>query len=153
MTSIDPETLPYRPCAGVVLFNREGKVLVGKRTHAGGDVPNHAWQLPQGGMDEGEEPIDAALRELYEETSVKSVSILTAAPDWIIYDLPDELMGKAFKGKYRGQKQRWFAFLFEGEESEINVLEPAGGEHEAEWRQGTTAVRPPRAHAKDGDRH
>lgn len=135
--AIDRETLPYRPCAGVVLFNRQGKVFLGKRVQSGGDVPAHAWQLPQGGIDKGEEPIDAALRELFEETSVRTASILTAAPDWIIYDVPDDMLGKAYKGKFRGQKQRWFAMLFEGEDDEIDVLHPGGGEHPAEfedWR-------------------
>lgn len=133
----DRDSLPYRPCAGTVVFNKDGQVLIGRRAVKGGDVPADAWQLPQGGIDKGEEPIDAALRELYEETSIRSVSILTAAPDWIYYDLPDDLLGKAFKGKYRGQKQMWFAFAFEGDESEIDVVHPGGGEHPAEfdaWR-------------------
>jgi putative (di)nucleoside polyphosphate hydrolase len=135
--TIDRESLPYRDCAGAVVFNRQGLVFIGRRNDVSpvdGDVG--AWQFPQGGIDKGEEPVDAAIRELYEETSIRSVTILTAAPDWITYDLPDELLGKALKGKYRGQRQRWFAFAFEGEDSEINVLN-SGDLHASEfdaWR-------------------
>ena len=131
------ETLPYRPCAGMAVFNTKGEVFIGKRVSEPDDPEEEAWQLPQGGIDKNEEPVDAALRELFEETSIKTISILTAAPDWIYYDLPEEFIGVALKGKYRGQKQRWFAFLFEGDESEINILNPGGGAHEAEfdaWR-------------------
>ena len=131
------ETLPYRDCAGAVVFNRQGQVFIGRRNDISPDEGDAgAWQFPQGGMDEGEEPIDAALRELYEETSIRSVEILTAAPDWIFYDLPDELLGAALKRKYRGQRQRWFALLFNGADSEVDVLSPGGG-HRAEfsaWR-------------------
>lgn len=131
------EDMPYRDCAGCAVFNRDGKVLLGRRADMKNEPDAEAWQLPQGGIDDDEEPIDAALRELYEETSIRSVSILTAAPDWIEYDLPDDLLGKALKGKYRGQRQRWFALLFEGDESEINVAAPGGGKHHSEfstWR-------------------
>lgn len=135
--SDDLPDLPYRECAGVALFNRQGQVFIGQRAPAKNVTFMDAWQLPQGGIDKGEEPIDAAIRELYEETSVTSCSILTAAPDWITYDLPKDLIGKALKGKYRGQKQKWFAMLFEGDEAEINVTTPAEGAHPAEftaWR-------------------
>lgn len=127
------DDLPYRDCAGVVVFNREGKVFVGQRKADKKKTSEYAWQFPQGGIDEGEEPVDAALRELYEETSISSISILTAAPNWILYDLPMEILGKALKGRYRGQRQKWFAVLFEGEESEIDVLAPAEGTHPAEF--------------------
>lgn len=135
------DILPYRDCVGVALFNRKGEVFVGRRK-AGVHWENRdelqtPWQMPQGGIDAGEDPLAAAVRELYEETSVSSASLLTEAPEWIFYDLPDDALGKALKGKYRGQRQRWFAFAFTGEDSEINVDTPGGGEHKAEfddWR-------------------
>ena len=127
------QKLPYRNCVGCVLFNKDGKVFIGQRIAGGQGALAHSWQFPQGGIDRDEEPLDAALRELYEETSVRSVSLLKAAPNWIFYDLPDELVGVALKGKYRGQRQKWFAFLFEGNEHEINVAQPANGTHPAEF--------------------
>ena len=133
---VDRSAMPYRACAGVALFNRDGKVLIGRRIDHPEDDPK-AWQMPQGGIDKGEEPIDAAIRELYEETNVSSIALLTAAPDWVQYDLPDEALGLALKGKYRGQRQQWFAVLFEGEDDEIDIANPGGGAHRAEfsaWR-------------------
>ena len=88
--------------------------------------------MPQGGIDKGEEPYPAALRELYEETGMRRVSLVAEAPGWFTYDLPRELVGLAFKGKYRGQTQKWFALRFEGDESEIAINPPPGG-HEAEF--------------------
>lgn len=131
---VDRESLPYRDCVGLAIFNGRGEVFVG---HRKGITDEHAWQMPQGGIDEGEDPLRCAMRELYEETSVTSVSLLAEAPEWIYYDLPDEALGVAFKGKYRGQRQRWFAFAFHGDDSEIDVLTPGGGKHKAEfdgWR-------------------
>ena len=133
-----PEDLPYRPCVGVVLFNPQGLVFVGRRT----DGPEHTdsahpWQMPQGGIDAGENPYPAALRELYEETNVRSVEPLAEARDWFTYDLPPELVGHAWKGKFRGQTQKWFALRFTGDESEIDIARPAGGAHPPEfsaWR-------------------
>jgi putative (di)nucleoside polyphosphate hydrolase len=93
--------------------------------------------MPQGGLDEGEDPYEAALRELYEETSVTEASLIREAPDWLTYDLPPDLVGKSWKGRYRGQKQKWFALRFEGKDDEIDVLHPGGGKHKAEfssWR-------------------
>ncbi|MDC9822118.1 RNA pyrophosphohydrolase [Devosia sp. ZB163] len=135
------EDMPYRDCVGVAVFNREGRVFIGRRK-AEGDPESSAalgapWQMPQGGIDKGESAIDAAWRELYEETSIRTADLITEAPDWIYYDLPDEALGIALKGKYRGQRQRWFAFRFTGEESEIDVETPGGGAHPAEfdkWR-------------------
>lgn len=118
MSTIDPSTLPYRPCVGVVLINTEGRVFVGERI----DTPD-AWQMPQGGIDKGEEPEAAALRELWEETGVRAemVEIIGETPDWVHYDLPEHLLGKMWKGKYRGQKQKWFAMRFLGTESDIAI--------------------------------
>lgn len=132
---VDPETLPYRRCVGIMVLNRDGLVWAGRRIAladsemAGTDK---LWQMPQGGIDKGEEPLPAAVRELYEETGMRSVSLLAEAPRWIDYDLPADLVGIALKGKYRGQTQKWFAFRFEGDESEIAIQPPPGG-HEAEF--------------------
>ena len=135
------ETMPYRDCVGTAVFNRDGLVFIGRRKpdEDPEDTSEQGapWQMPQGGIDKGETPIDTAWRELYEETSIRSVKLLAEAPDWIHYDLPDEALGIALKGKYRGQRQRWFAFAFTGDESEIDVLHPGGGKHPAEfdaWR-------------------
>ena len=137
----DRESLPYRDCVGVAVFNRAGEVLIGRRkleddpeTSAKLGAP---WQMPQGGIDKGEDPLKAALRELHEETSITSVSLLAEAPEWIYYDLPDDALGIALHGRYRGQRQRWFAFAFTGDDSEINVTAPGGGKFPAEfdeWR-------------------
>lgn len=132
---VDPETLPYRPCVGIMVLNAEGLVWAGKRIpEEDGEVAGatQLWQMPQGGIDPGEEPYQAALRELYEETGMRSVSLLAETPDWMRYELPRDLVGIAFKGRYRGQAQRWFAFRFEGPESEIAINPPPGG-HEPEF--------------------
>jgi putative (di)nucleoside polyphosphate hydrolase len=133
--------MPYRDCVGIAVFNAQGQVFLGRRKSAGDPDQSAAhgapWQMPQGGIDAGEDPLRAALRELYEETNVTSVSLLAEAPEWIYYDLPDEALGIAFKGKYRGQRQRWFAFAFTGADSEIDVAAPGGGKFEPEfdaWR-------------------
>lgn len=141
MSKIDRESLPYRDCVGIALFNDNGQVLIGRRKPEG-DPEDSAelgapWQMPQGGIDKGEAPEVAALRELFEETSVRSVEQVAEAPGWIYYDLPEDMLGIALKGKYRGQRQRWFAFRFLGSESEINVTEPGDGSMPAEfetWR-------------------
>jgi putative (di)nucleoside polyphosphate hydrolase len=130
--------LPYRPCVGVMLVNRDGLAFVGRRA-AGGSEPtaNNPWQMPQGGLDAGEDPYAGALRELYEETNVSSVEKIGETADWVTYDLPPELVGVAWKGRYCGQKQKWFALRFTGEDTEINVTSPGGGKHKPEfidWR-------------------
>lgn len=121
---IDRDALPFRPCAGVMLLNREGQVFVGQRL----DSTLEAWQMPQGGIDPGEDPLDAAYRELWEETGVQRAHVeLLAAPEVELeYDLPDDLIGKVWKGKWRGQRQRWFLFrLTAGDEAiDIATAEP-----------------------------
>jgi putative (di)nucleoside polyphosphate hydrolase len=109
--------LPYRPCVGMMLFNREGKVFVGKRI----DQTLEAWQMPQGGIDEGESAREAALRELEEEIGTRSAVFLREYPEWLTYNLPPHLVGVALQGLYRGQKQRWFAMRFLGTDSEIDL--------------------------------
>jgi putative (di)nucleoside polyphosphate hydrolase len=135
MPKIDPETLPYRPCVGALVVNRDGLVFVGHRSDGPEEPegPGTWWQMPQGGIDEGEAPETAVYRELYEETSIKSVSLIAESDDWFLYDLPPELLGKAWKGRYRGQKQKWYALRFEGDDTEIDILTPGGGHHKAEF--------------------
>lgn len=129
--------LPYRSCVGVMLINKDDLVFIGRRrSDADAASDGYSWQMPQGGIDPGEEPYRAALRELYEETSVRSVSLLAEAPDWYAYDLPTMVAGRAWRGRYRGQNQKWFAFRFEGDDSEINIHQPGGGHRPEfdEWR-------------------
>ena len=129
------EDLPYRPCVGIMILNRESLVWAGRRIPDGNseyDGSPQLWQMPQGGIDEGEDPLKAAYRELYEETGMKTVTLLAEAKDWINYDLPPQLIGIGLKGKFRGQTQRWFAFRFEGNENEIAINPPPGG-HEPEF--------------------
>ena len=130
----------YRPCVGVMLLNREGLVFIGRRRNkklVEHVAPGHEWQMPQGGIDEGEEPFAACLRELHEETNVRSAELIAEAPDWYHYDLPRDVAKKSWKGRYQGQRQKWFALRFTGDESEIDINTPAGGAHKAEfdaWR-------------------
>jgi putative (di)nucleoside polyphosphate hydrolase len=132
------EDLPYRPCAGIMLLNREGLAFIGRRKNGPEHVDAvHVWQLPQGGLDPGEDPYPGALRELYEETNVKSVEHLAEIDEWLTYDIPREIVGQAWKGRYRGQTQKWFALRFVGDASEIDIRTPAGGAHKPEfieWR-------------------
>lgn len=126
----DFATLPYRPCAGVMLANRDGHVFVGQRL----DSKLEAWQMPQGGIDPGEDALEAAYRELWEETGVarELVELIAEAPEELSYDLPDELIGTVWKGKWRGQRQRWFLFRFLGQDHDVNI-ETAEPEFRA-WR-------------------
>ena len=111
------KNLPLRLGVGIVLLNSDNKVFVGKRI----DNPVNFWQLPQGGVDKNEDLIYAANRELKEETSVESVKLIKEIDNWLTYELPKNLLGKIWKGKYRGQKQKWFIMRFVGSEGEINI--------------------------------
>jgi putative (di)nucleoside polyphosphate hydrolase len=125
----------------MAVFNAEGRVFIGKRRpeRGGGEHEGarFAWQMPQGGIDPGEAPIDAAYRELYEETNIRSVTLIAEATEWLYYDLPTEFLGRGLKGRFRGQAQKWYALRFTGDAEEINVLAPGGGGHRpefVEWR-------------------
>ncbi len=131
----------YRPCVGIALFNAQGKVFVGQRRSErvpDPEVVPYEWQMPQGGIDPGEDPFEAALRELFEETNIRSVERLAEAPNWYSYDLPSfDATGRVFRGRYRGQIQKWFALRFIGQEHEIDVLAPGEGQFRPEfsdWR-------------------
>ena len=119
-------TLPYRPNVGAVLFDRRGQIFVARRA----DLPNAegapgGWQLPQGGIDENEDPRVAVLRELEEEIGTGQAEIVGEHPEWLTYDLPAELIGRALGGRYRGQRQRWFALRFTGQDADIRLdLDP-----------------------------
>ena len=115
----DPADLPYRPCVGIMLLNRAGQVFVGQRL----DTTLEAWQMPQGGIDPGEEPLDTAIRELGEETGIapEFVELIAEAPREFCYDIPVEMIGKVWKGRYRGQTQRWFLFRFTGTDADIDI--------------------------------
>ena len=136
-SEIRKESLPYRPCVGVMVLNRDGLAFIGRRIDGPEHVDEtHAWQMPQGGVDKGEDPWPAALRELYEETNIRSVEKLGEIDEWLSYDLPSDLIGHAWGGRYRGQTQKWYALRFAGAESEIDIADPGGG-HEpefVEWR-------------------
>jgi len=134
---IAPPDLPYRRCVGIALLSGAGKVFLGRRKQKkkGGErMPGFEWQMPQGGIDAGEEPYQAALRELREETNVRSVERIAEAPDWLSYDLPEAALGR-WRGRYRGQTQRWFLLRLTGDESEIDIHTPDGGAHAAEFDQ------------------
>ena len=135
-------TLPYRDNVGAVLFNAAGLVLVARRA----DMPNAegapgGWQLPQGGMDAGEDPAIAVFRELEEEVGTARAEILAEHPDWLTYDLPDHLIGKALGGKYRGQRQKWFALRFTGVDADIRLDLDPHPEFDA-WRWARLAELP-----------
>ena len=103
-------------------------MFIGRRTSGPEHIDaTHVWQMPQGGIDEGEDPYKAALRELYEETNIRSVEKLGEIAEWLAYDIPRDIVGEAWGGKYRGQKQKWYALRFTGDESEIDIVNPGGG--------------------------
>jgi putative (di)nucleoside polyphosphate hydrolase len=112
-----PAALPYRPGVGVMLLNRDNRVFVAKRI----DMTSEAWQMPQGGIDEGEDPLQTAKRELKEEIGTNHVKLLKESRDWLTYDLPEALVPKIWGGRFRGQQQKWFAMRFLGSDSDINI--------------------------------
>ncbi len=127
--------LPYRPCVGIMLLNNEGKVWIGRRAMKRSvqqDEPG-SWQMPQGGIDEGEDPLPAAMRELEEETGISQVEVIGKTKGWLTYDLPSDLIGKALKGKYRGQKQKWFVMRYLGKDSAIDLAKADDDEFD-DWR-------------------
>jgi putative (di)nucleoside polyphosphate hydrolase len=128
------EELPYRPNVGAVLFNAAGDVLVARRANfPNAEGPAGGWQLPQGGIDDDEDPRGAILRELAEEIGTDAAEIIGEHPDWLTYDLPDDLLGRALGGRYRGQKQRWFALRFLGSDADIRLDADPHPEFDA-WR-------------------
>lgn len=134
---VDPASLPYRPCVGQMVINRDGLVWIGRRPDGEKEPEGRGtwWQMPQGGVDPGEDPAEASRRELYEETAIRSVLQIGETSGWLTYDLPAELIGVAWGGRYRGQKQKWFAYRFTGADSEIRINPPPGLEAEfVEWR-------------------
>lgn len=119
MNAIPPPPPGYRPCVGILLVNRDGGIFVGERL----DTPA-AWQMPQGGIDEGEQPVEAATRELLEETGISSAAVVAVSRDWLTYDLPAKLSRTAWGGRYRGQAQIWVLFRFTGSDAEIDIVTP-----------------------------
>ena len=129
------EITEYRRCVGAMLLNRDGLVWIGRRFDKQNDEgKGQWWQMPQGGIDKGEDPREAVLRELAEETAVTSAEVIAEAPRWYDYDLPAHLIGKSWNGKYRGQTQKWFALRFLGQDSEIDLAPPGHKQEFDRWR-------------------
>ncbi len=135
----DPSTLPYRPCVGIMMVNRDGLVFVGQRIDS---KEGDAWQMPQGGIDPGEDAEQAALRELGEETGVgpEHVQLLARSKEELFYDLPPELAGRMWKGKYRGQRQTWYLARFLGADSDIDIATEHPEFDKWRWTEADTLV-------------
>ncbi len=139
------EDLPYRRCVGLMVLNRAGRAFIGRRIDGPEHIDRtHVWQMPQGGIDAGEDPWPAALRELREETNIRSIERLGEIAEWLTYDIPREIVGQAWNGKYRGQTQKWYALRFTGDDGEIDIAHPAGGHAPefVEWRWESLANLP-----------
>ena len=126
---VDITKLPYRKGVGMMLLNRDHRVFVAKRI----DMTSEAWQMPQGGIDEGEDPRETALRELEEEIGTAKATIIAESKDWLRYDRPEHLTPKNRGGKYRGQEQKWFALRFDGTEKDINIATEHAEFSEYKW--------------------
>lgn len=123
------QNLPYRPCVGIMLLNRDKQVFVARRI----DMTSEAWQMPQGGVDDGEDASTTAMRELMEEIGTNNARIIATSREWMRYDLPDELISKVWGGRYRGQEQRWFLMEFLGTDADINIDTPHPEFEEWRW--------------------
>ena len=135
--SLPLEERPYRRGVGIVLLNAAGRVFAARRI----DTPGDAWQFPQGGIDEGEEPIEAAWREMKEEIGTDRAELLAETADWIAYDLPAEVADRVWKGRFRGQKQKWFAFRFRGVDADIDIATKHPEFSEWRWQDLAEAPR------------
>ena len=133
----DPESQPYRSGVGIMLLNAEGSVFVAQRI----DMPSEAWQMPQGGIDKGETPIEAAWREMKEEVGTDRAELLAESRDWLTYDLPRELAAKLWRGRFRGQRQKWFVFRFTGSDRDIDITSHEHPEF-SNWRWAPMADLP-----------
>jgi len=131
-----PDQSAYRRCVGIMVLNRAGQVWIGRRHDAPSEPegPGAWWQMPQGGVDESEDPARAALRELHEETGIRTVDIIAESLDWYSYDLPPALRPKAWGGRYRGQKQKWFAVRFHGSDDDVVLARPGHKPEFDAWR-------------------
>lgn len=137
MNKVNAENLPYRPAVGMMLLNRSGLIFVGKRI----DQTQEAWQMPQGGIDDGEDARTAALRELEEEIGTRNAELIREHPQWLLYDLPPHLLGLAWEGRYRGQRLKWLAMRFLGNDSEIDIHTAHAEFAEWKWVKSTDVLR------------
>jgi putative (di)nucleoside polyphosphate hydrolase len=137
MSKVIAEILPYRPAVGMMLLNPGGLIFVGKRI----DQTQEGWQMPQGGIDEGEDPKTAALRELEEEIGTRNAELIREHPEWLLYDLPPHLLGVAWEGRYRGQRLKWLAMRFLGNDSDIDIHTAHAEFSEWKWMKSTDVLR------------
>ena len=122
MLAARPLDLPYRPCVGIMVINRKGRVFIGKRRGGPEHVDaTHSWQMPQGGVDDRETPVEAACRELWEEVGTTKALLLRESPKWLVYEVPEALRPAHWKGRWHGQAQKWFALAFTGRDADIDI--------------------------------